>query len=293
MVIPVLYFSGLVERKQQQTARRLNPGRTSSTVSAAAMAKSLAELKRLPRHQLNKVNKDELIESILSSPAGDGEVALVAITDKLNAVMQEMAELKRALTSPDSFVNKKFTELQSQLDRQSEILAKQQQFLEKIDRKERENNLVILGVPDEHEALDGAVTEEGKLAKVWEKIGVTNVAGTSRRLGGRSDAGNRGGRGDAGNRRRPILLTIEDKEQRTRILENAKRLKTSGDLYSKVYIKKDVHPSVRNEWRRLRTAEATERERPENTGCVIRLDTRERKLYRDDVVIDSWNPQFF
>ena len=58
-------------------------------------------------------------------------------------------------------------------------------------------------------------------------------------------------------------------------------------------MKKDVHPSVRNEWKRLRDAERTEKDRPENVGCVIRLDVRERKLYRDDVVIDKWNPLFF
>lgn len=247
------------------------------------MARSLADLRKMPRHQLNKVNKEDIIESILSSQ-GDGEIGIMALTDKLNAVINELAEIKRAFTSPDSVVNKKFAEVQVQLDRQSEIIAQQQRFLEKVDRRERENNIVILGVPDEQEALDGAVTDQDKLRKVWEKVGVTNVNGTHRRLGGN---------GDGGNRRRPILLTIADGEQRKRVLENANRLKTSGETYSRIYIKKDVHPSVRNEWRRLRNAEATEKERPENAGCVIRLDTRERKLYKDDIVIDSWNPQFF
>ncbi len=62
---------------------------------------------------------------------------------------------------------------------------------------------------------------------------------------------------------------------------------------NKIYIMKDVHPSIRAEWRRLREAERKEKERPENAGCVIRLDARERKLYRDGVVIDAWNLQFF
>ncbi len=94
-------------------------------------------------------------------------------------------------------------------------------------------------------------------------------------------------------RRRPILLTLADRNQRICILDNANRLKNSGDNYSRIYIKKDVHPSVRNEWRRLRDAETAEKARPENVGCNIRLDTRERKLYKDLVVIDSWNPQSF
>ena len=89
-----------------------------------------------------------------------------------------------------------------------------------------------------------------------------------------------------------MLLTIPQKDMRSRILANAKNLKTAGEKFSRIYVKKDVHPGVRKEWQRLREAEAKEKERPENAGCDIRLDTRQRKLYRDGEVIDTWNPQF-
>ena len=52
-------------------------------------------------------------------------------------------------------------------------------------------------------------------------------------------------------------------------------------------------PNIRMEWRRLREVERNEKERPENSGCVIRLDTRERKVYRDGEVIDEWSQQSF
>ena len=58
-------------------------------------------------------------------------------------------------------------------------------------------------------------------------------------------------------------------------------------------VKKDVHPSVRNEWKRLHDAHKNEKERPENAGCRVYLDYRERKLYRDGVVIDTWSLQSF
>ena len=93
-----------------------------------------------------------------------------------------------------------------------------------------------------------------------------------------------------GRRKRPILVTLASKQTRDKITEKTKRLNDAGPLYSTVFVKKDVYPSVRNEWKRLRDAEATERAKPENTGCVIRLDTKERKLYRDGEVIDSWRP---
>ena len=75
-------------------------------------------------------------------------------------------------------------------------------------------------------------------------------------------------------------------------MENSS-LKTAGDNVKTIFIKKDVHPRVRKEWQRLRDVERAEKEKPENVGCVIRLDPRERKVYKDREVIDSWSPLFF
>ena len=234
----------------------------------------------MQRSQLTKINKDELIESILASREND---ELMNIRKILNDVVTELDSLKKLVTSPDSAVNKKIAALEVRLDKQAEIISKQQLYLESLDRREREANLVILGVPDEHESLDGAVDDGDKLEKIWAKVGVDNVVGMHRRLG----------KSDGVRRCRPILLTLQDKTLRGHILDRAKNLKTSGDLFKKIYVKKDVHPAVRAEWQRLRDVEKVEKERPENAGCVIYLNTRERKIYRDNSVIDSWNPTVF
>lgn len=244
--------------------------------------KQLSDLRKLQRNQLAKINKEDLIDTILASNAEDGELA--KLNKRLDEFMKEVKLLRDMITSPESILNKNYNELKARVDKQAEIMVKQQQFLEALDRKERESNIVILGVPDEHEALEGATHDEEKISKIWSKMGVGSVSGTHRRLGNNTSPGTR---------RRPILFTLADKGQRRTILDNANRLKTSGDNYNKIYVKKDVHPSVRREWRRLREAETTEKARPENAGCTVRLDTRERKLYRDADVIDSWNPQFF
>lgn len=236
----------------------------------------------MQRGQLARINKEELIDTILAAQAEETP-ALKALDDKLTAVMAEVAELRTTLASPESFISKKFTELQTKIDKQAEIIASQQRFLEMLDRKEREMNVVVLGLPDEGEAFDGAVTDAEKLAKVWDKMEVGAVECQHRRLGAEGGGG----------RKRPLLLTIRNKDTRLRILSNSKKLKTAGENYRRIFVKKDVHPSVRKEWKRLREAEAREKERPENVGCVIRLDTRQRKLYRDDDVIDCWNSQFF
>ena len=183
---------------------------------------------------------------------------LTALHEKLNAIIAEVAELKKVITSPESFVAKKFAELNNRIEKQADIIARQQQFLELLDRKEREANIVVLGLPDEGEALDGAVTDTDKLKKVWEKVGVAGVQCQHRRLGAHAEGGRRN---------RPLLLTIPEKDMRSRILANAKNLKSAGEKFSRIYVKKDVHPGVRKEWQRLREAEAKEKERPENAGC--------------------------
>lgn len=86
---------------------------------------------------------------------------------------------------------------------------------------------------------------------------VSDVACTHRRLGKKKAD-------RLGRRHHRRLLTIRDKEVRARMLANTSCLKTSDDNYSKVYVKRDVHPSIRKEWLRLRDAEAREKERLEN-----------------------------
>ena len=156
-------------------------------------------------------------------------------------------------------------------------------FLENIDRKERENHLVVLGVPEESESLDEASNDSDKLEKIWTKMGVDATRVSYRRLGKNVQVG----------KKRPLLVVVRSKEKRDNVLDKAKTLKDAGDLYARIYVKKDQHPEVRKEWNRLREPEQNERNRPDNQHATIRLDTRERKLYRNYIVIDSWNPHSF
>ena len=57
----------------------------------------------------------------------------------------------------------------------------------------------------------------------------------------------------------PILLTLPDKTLRNGLLVLANQLKENNEPYKKIYIKKDVHPSVRRQWRRLGEAERRNR----------------------------------
>lgn len=245
--------------------------------------RSLADLRKLQRNQLKSITKDELIDAIMS--AGDADVGVVALVDvKLSAVVNELGELRRTIMSSETSMNTKLADVQDKIDKQADIIMHQQLFLESVDRKERETNLVVLGVPDEQLALDGATNDGDKIEKVWEAMGDSTEVRSHRRLG-RYDPGS--------TRARPILVTVATKTLRDNVIEKSRKLKDRPEPYKKIYVKKDTHPAVRKEWQRLRNAETAEKERPMNQGCVIRLDTKERKLYRDGVVIDRWNPHPF
>ena len=157
-------------------------------------------------------------------------------------------------------------------------------FFEKFDASQRETKLVLLGVPDEQESLDGAINDDTKLRRVWEAIEETGVPIKSHQRLGRQVAG----------RRRPILVNVASKEHRDAVIEKAKKLKNDRrEEFQHVFIKKDVHPAVRKEWGRLRGVLKKETEKAENVGVRIHLDTRERKIYRNDVVIDTWKANYF
>ena len=84
-----------------------------------------------------------------------------------------------------------------------------------------------------------------------------------------------------------VLVTLESESDRKEILDAA----SSADI-NPVKIKKDQHPALRKEWRRLFQTEADEKNKPENAGCVIKLDRKQRLLLRDGVVIDRFLPNF-
>ena len=106
------------------------------------MAKSLSELKRLQRGQFTRLTREELVESYLAIPEPDEE-PLRTLTTKFEELMKEVAEIRRVMTAPDSLMNKKIGELQDQVKKQAEVINKQQRYLEALDRRERENNIIV------------------------------------------------------------------------------------------------------------------------------------------------------
>ncbi|MPC74285.1 hypothetical protein E2C01_068642 [Portunus trituberculatus] len=76
------------------------------------MARPISELRKLSRAQISRLNKDDLVESILTSPEkAEDNAQLTALSETLNALRDEVAQLKKTLTDPNSVVNKKLAEM--------------------------------------------------------------------------------------------------------------------------------------------------------------------------------------
>ena len=65
---------------------------------------------------------------------------------KFQDVVEQVGELKQVITSPDSNINKKISELQDQVNKQADIIAQQQSYLEALAQRERERNLIVMKV---------------------------------------------------------------------------------------------------------------------------------------------------
>ena len=252
----------------------------SAATAYATMAKTAAEIMKMGRNQLNRLTKDELVDTLLSSQSSEKTV-LAEIHDKLDMIVSDIYDLKRSFAAKLEEAETRITSLEERIAKQDEISERQQRFMERIDRKERECNIIVLGVPDEHLALDGVTNDQAKVRRVLEAAGADVEVRSVRRLGAVAQA----------DKSRPILVSVSSRDQRDSTLEKAKVLKNKSLPFQKIFVKKDVHPTVRQEWGRLHEAER--REKLADKHADIKINYRERKLYKNGEVIDQWSVQGF
>ena len=258
----------------------------------------------LSTSDVNKMNKSELlkvVKDLMKKPAdpSDQSAILIEINTKLDVLMQKMTELEpvkeelrivktdvEELKTGASTTAAEVGRLNNQVVLLAQCVEKQQAYLEKRDADERANNLVVTGI-SETVAIGQATDDVAKVEHLLKALGcddqVAKQGGeNSRRIGKvRTDYS------------RPIIIRINSKPVRTSILDRAKTLNTADPTLRAIRIKRDRHPAVRREWKRLFDVKTAEREKPENAGITIEVNKKERTVVRDGVVIDSWKPSFF
>ncbi|KAK4318735.1 hypothetical protein Pmani_010276 [Petrolisthes manimaculis] len=87
------------------------------------MAK-VSETKTIPRNQLENLRKSELVDMIITMRDDEGTAN---ITMKLSEVMEELDNIKKLVVSPTSVINKKMDASEAKIDKQADVIYKQQQ----------------------------------------------------------------------------------------------------------------------------------------------------------------------
>ena len=242
-----------------------------------ATTEDVEAIRAMAPSEINKMTNPQLMKALTTLiNAEAGQTSNNALIEEVRGMREDIRNLAGIKQEVDG--------LSKKLNEAFDIITKQQLFLEALDNRERRNNLVILGmteVPD----VNGSSDVE-KVKKVIEATGHQLTSDPTswniRRLGREDER-----------KKRPILVVMNNEDQRNDILRKAKNLKSLDEPLSSVYIKKDVHPAVRKENMRLRTREREEKEKPENAEVEISYDWRRRVLMRDGVVIDKFSPYFF
>ena len=241
--------------------------------------------------RLKSISKDAIADLLAASASlgaaggGDLEKKINALTttmqelsmamDRMTGTMEKMEKIERDLSD----VLRVNAELKEQLKQQSDIIKEHQRFMEKLDQKERANNLIIVGVAEGDEHAD-----EGRAKQILASLGETapdhaNDVRLVKRLGNQ-----------ASDKARPILVTLGTTDARNRLVELA-RTTTKAELRG-IRIKKDTHPAARAEWKRLHGVKEREEARSENVGRAVALDWKKRQVTIDGNVVDSWNALF-
>lgn len=193
--------------------------------------------------------------------------------EKMVVALEKMERLEREMVS----LKNDNEELRNQMAKQAEVIKQHQIFLERVDQKERAPNLLMLGIDED------STPDEGKAMQIIEKLSDNTREEIriekTKRLGA-----------PAGGKKRPLLVMLVNASDRDDLVERARNRR---DLGEGVRVKKDSHPAVRAEWKRLFEQKEAEEKKAENAGCTITLDMRKRQLLRDGQVIDSWCQQLF
>lgn len=210
------------------------------------------------------------------------------IDTKINAVSKTMDDVNTLLVAvgtklKDERVNRE--RLEDRVCALTEIVLSQQRQLERLDTHDRARNLIVLNVPEDGTPIDDADSDPEKLSSIFsmtcpdEIIPVHQIKST--RLGNKRDDGSY----------RPTLVTLPNPDLRQRLVSKSSVL-TKNSKLKNIRLKKDQHPAIRKEWRRLFNAERAAKADPDNEGCTIILDRKSRTLLRDELVIDRFMANF-
>ena len=211
--------------------------------------------------------------------------------DDLEKKNKELVEEVKAVKAENNLTKGSNVDIETKLAPFSEAVKKiapieqtiqnHQRYLDQVDAKKRETNVIITGVK---ERADGSDNDKAKVQQILQAVGCNTIVPVKVSRIGKKDEGDE--------RNRPILVVTDSNASQKEILKNKKNLKTNNEEFKSVYIKADEPLCVQKEWKRLKAVMKREKDAPTNVGCTIKIDYRKRELLRDEQVIDRFRSPF-
>ena len=215
------------------------------------------------------------------------------LTETVQRLSTELAELKgdvdtlkQAAPAPAAAVTQSLNELKNDVTNLSAAItpltgavAKHQEMHEEIEFQRRELNVIVTGLTESNDANHDSSSVTTLLAQL--ECGDISVV-RSKRLGKIDNEK------PIEERRRPLVVQLQSAQDKWRMLKASPKLK-EGEHFQRVFLKKDEPLHIRKEWSRLRSIVKSEKERPQNQGCTIRLDYKRKVVLKDDIVIAHWD----
>ena len=203
---------------------------------------------------MKKTQLQTLVKSLLdeqTSGAGQADTTqnhsdAGPIMEVLQQILSEVRELKTDKTVMESRIN----HLENNNDYLTRAMMQHQRYLESLDAERRRQTIIITGLaedtdlvhrdPNNPNATRTAATDEEKVKMIFSHIGHSETQITAcQRLGQRQNSAVAGKRPWI----RALKVTLDNATDQRKILTNTKQLKQMQEPFSKIYVKKDIHPA--------------------------------------------------
>ena len=231
---------------------------------------SLEDYKEMSVTQRQKVKKSNLLFLLNESIEND------RVSEKLDKILEELANMK----GKNDAIDKEIKRIDKTVDDHSKVLSAHQKFMEDLDSEKRAKHMIVLGLKEDENSSD-----EDKFLDIVTVIGVNpnEIKAESLVRLGKIDENQM-------NKTRPMKVTFEKSDMRDKILRNSKKLKEQGDdsWYGKIYLKKDTHPEVRKEEKRLYDVFRAEKSKGENADKEVLFDRKTRVVTVNGQEIDRF-----
>ena len=229
---------------------------------------TLDQYKEMSAVQRKKLKKEELLNLLEES------IESTVIERKLDEILEELKSIREKSEKCENEIRR----IDQTVNDHSKILAAQQKFMEQLDGEKRAKHLIVLGLKEERNMSD--LDKFNDIVRViglkpGEDVKVENTE----RLGTINE--------NDQNKVRPMKVTLESMQMRSQMLKNASKLKDQeeGSAYKRIFLKRDTHPDVRAEEKRLYEVFKAERDKPENVDKEVLFDRKNRvvTVNRDEI----------